>query len=205
MAFALADVIGEIEQRLAAAVDAATWTQAMKEQGTRAALEVYSLRGPCTEVSVAAAAGQAQDLGASVAGLLAVEAVAWPWHDGDRFEQRAARFRVVEPPGRVVLEGVAPAAGETLRVRCRVAHTVAGLDGAAETSVPDAHRALLGLGAALATAQVRLRQIGENPALPREAAALLAAWCADAEAEFAWRLERLGGGERTLVWPGVGL
>ncbi len=205
MGFAFDDVASEIEQRLAAAVDAATWTPALKQQGTRAALEIYSLRGPCSEVSVEVVeAGHEQDL-SGIAALLAVEAVAYPWREGDRFEARAVAFRVVEPPGRVRLERGAPAAGETLRVRCRVGHTVSGLDGAAVTSVPDAHRALLGIGAALQTARLRLRQMGENPALPREAAALLDAWCADAEAEFVWRLERLSGSERVLLWPGVGL
>lgn len=204
MPFTLTDLRADLDALLGSAIDAATWTSALKDEGARRALDRYTRDGPIHESAFTVTeAGREQDLSA-IAGLAAVESVAGPWAEGDRFAARALPWRLVNPPARILLETAALLPGELLRVRYRRSHTLSGLDGAAATTVPDAHRSLLALGAAAAAARVRLRQLGENPALPHTAAAALEQWCARAEADFAAGLDALSA-ERGVRWEGVGL
>lgn len=204
MPFTLSDVRTDLDNLLATAVDAATWTQAMKDEATRQALRIYNLHGPAYEVDYAAAvSGHEQDL-SGIPELLGIEAIAWPWVDGLLMEDQAVRWRKVGPTT-VRLDGAAPAAGDTLRVRYRRAHTVNGLDGAAATTVVDAHRPVLATGAAAALVRLRCRQIGENPAIPREAREALAATDVALTQQFTWLLDRLAGEVHGPLWARVGL
>jgi hypothetical protein len=208
MSFDLTDARADLDALLATAVDAATWTNALKDEALRAALAAYGTSGPVYESTVTLAAGGAeQDLAALLPGLLTVEALAWPWSDGAPFAAQVAAWRPTGAPGCVRFEegGGIPAAGEAARVRYRMTHTLDGLDGADATSVPDAHRRTLAAGAAEAACALRLRQIGENPAIPAEAAAALEAARARYARSFAEGLALLVARGPRPAWPGIGL
>jgi hypothetical protein len=204
MPFSLTDVRNDLDNLLATAVDVATWTQAMKDEAVRQALRLYNLRGPSYEVDLTVTtAGREQDLSA-IPELMAIDTIAWPWVDGLLLEDQAVRFRKIGPTT-VRMDGASPAEGDTLRVRYRRAHTVNGLDGATTTTVADAHRAVLAVGAAAALTALRRRQIGENPAVPHEAREALAAAGEGFEQRFLWLLDRLAGEVHGPVWTQVGL
>jgi hypothetical protein len=204
MPFTLTELRSDLDAALANSVDASTWGTALKDQAVREALLIYSLHGPAYEADLpVTTAGHEQDLGA-LPNLLAVEVVAYPWHDGLLIEDQAVRWRMVGAT-RLRVDRVAPQVGETLRVRYRRIHSVAGLDGAAATTVPDSHRATLALGATAAALGLRLRQMSENPAIPREAAAGVEAVRRERAGAFEAALERLQGEVRSPVWAGVGL
>ena len=207
MPFTLTDARADLDALLATAVDAATWTSALKDEALRAALSAFSLLGPVYESTVTLAAGGAeQALAALIPGLLTVEALAWPWADGLPLDAQAVAWRPAGAPGSVLIAGGGvPAAGDAARVRYRCAHTLNGLDGAAATTVPDAYRLTLAAGAAEAACGLRLRQIGENPAIPAAAAAALEAARARYARAFAEMLALLVARSPRPSWPGIGL
>lgn len=208
MSFTLTDARADLDALLASAVDAATWTNALKDEALRAALAAYSLHGPVYESTVILDAGGAeQDIAALLPGLLAVEAVAWPWSDGAPFAAQVASWRPSGAPGRVYFEegGGIPAAGDAARVRYRLTHALDGLDGATATTVPDAHRRTLAAGAAATACELRLRQIGENPAIPASAAAALGAARARFAREFDAALALSAARGPRPAWPRIGL
>ncbi len=204
MSFGLTELRADVDALLAATIDTPTWSAALKDAAIRSTLQHYDLQGPIYEADLpVTTAGHEQPLGA-LAGLLLVELIAWPWHDGLAIEERAAHWRLVGP-ATVRFDSVAPQVGDLLRVRYRRTHTLAGLDGAADTTVPDAHRFVLAEGAAAAALALRLRQISENPALPGAAAAQLQALHEAHASRFVWLLERMQGAALGPVWAGVGL
>jgi len=204
MAFTLTDLRADLDALLATVPDAATWTTALKDGAVREALLLYSLHGPVHEGSVTvASSGHDQSL-ASLSDLLAIELIAWPWSDGVAMEDRAVRWRRISPTS-VRFDRLAPQTGELIRVRYRRAHRVQGLDGAGETTVPDAHRPLLAEGAASAALGLRLRQLSENPALPEEASLRLHELRRLREDAFLTHLAALHNATRSPVWAGVGL
>lgn len=204
MPFTLTDLRADVDALLANGVDPATWSTALKDGGMRQALLVYSLQGPAYEADViVTTAGHEQDLSA-LTGLLVIETIAWPWNDGLLLEDSAVRWRQAGATT-VRLDRAAPQAGDVMRVRYRRLHTIQGLDGAAQTTVPDVHRGAVAVGAAAGALGLRLRQISENPALPREAAPLLQRLRDEHEAQFVWLLERMQNRARNPVWAAVGL
>jgi hypothetical protein len=208
MSFTLTDARADLDALLATAVDAATWTNALKDAALRMALAAIGTHGPVYESTVTLAAGGAeQDLAALLPGLLTVESLAWPWSDGAPFAAQVAAWRPIGAPGCVRFEegGGIPAAGDAVRVRHRIAHTLDGLDGAAATTVPDAYRLTLAAGAAGAACALRLRQIGENPAIPAAAAEALEAAQARYARDFAEMLALLAAHGPRPAWPGIGL
>jgi hypothetical protein len=105
---------------------------------------------------------------------------------------------------KVYFTAVRPAVGETIRVRYSKLHKIDDLDSAAATTVPDAHRSLVGLWAAAMACDLRRRQLSENPALPRDAAKELAAVAAgfrQRTQEMISHIPPLG----RLAWAGIGL
>lgn len=204
MSFTLSDVRTDLDNLLATAVDSATWTQGMKDEGVRQALRVYNQRGPAYEVDfVVSVTGREQDL-SSIPEMIAIESVACPWSDALLMEDRSVRWRKVGPMT-VRLEGVLPVAGETMRVRYRRGHKVSGLDGAVTTTVIDAHRPILSVGAAAALTGLRRRQISENPAIPLEARVALTEVGAALERQFVELIEEYAGEQHGPVWARVGL
>lgn len=203
MTFALTDLRTDLAALLGSAVDSETWSDDLLDEGCRQALQFYNLMGPIYETSLSVTtAGHEQDVSA-IAGLVTVEGVAWPWFDGALFEDEAMRWRMVAPTT-LRLDRHAPAVGDLLRIRYRKAHTVSALDGAATTTVVDAHRGALVLGAAAQVLTIRIRQISENPALPRETPLLLADLRDDLQQAFARRMALCEGG-RAPAWVRMGL
>jgi len=204
MSFTLPDLRTDLEKALAAAIDAATWSDTLKDEAIRQALRAYSLQGPAYEVDLpVTVAGHEQPL-AAIADLLAIETVAYPWTDGLLIEDYAVRWRRIGPDT-IRIDRQPPQVGETLRVRYRRLHTISGLDGASVTTVADKHRAILSTGAASFAATLRLRQMSENPAIPQKAADELRRLRDDWDFWFTDMLERLSGSVQNPVWARVGL
>lgn len=168
----LADYRESIDAILATAVDSSTWSTAIKDQALRSALAEYDEHFTYEASLTVSSTGREQDI-SSIAGVKDVLAAAYPWTDGADFATRQQRWRYVADQS-IYFEGVEPHAGETLRVRYTKAHTLKDLDSAAATTVPDRHRQLLATLAASYACTLRLRQIGENPAIPDQAAEVLA-------------------------------
>jgi hypothetical protein len=116
--------------------------------------------------------GYEQDM-SSISAVNAILSAAYPWTEGDDltgqcFGCRLAEWRLTGP-NTLYFCRAQPAAGEIIRVRYTKLHAIQELDGAAATTVPDLHRSLVGLWAAAFACELRIRQISENPALPKEA------------------------------------
>ena len=179
----LADVRSEVTARLAGAVDSLTWTTSLLDPAIRLGLaEVDGVLVYESDFTVTIA-GYAQDLSA-IPALLGILALAYPWSAGASFAQRLVAWRSAGQGG-VILAGVEPQVGEVIRVRHTMRHTLTDLDGAAATTLPEVYRPLLGLTAAAWACDLRRRQLSENPAAPRDAAAVLSALAATYRGEFA--------------------
>ena len=203
MPFTIAELRADMVAALGGGVDSTTWSVALLDEAARAALHRYALEGSIHEASVIAQEGPEQDLSA-VADLLRVEAVAWPWVEGCRFDAQARGWRMTGPMT-ISLVDAHPTAGDVLRLRYRAAQSVEGLDGALVTTVPGAHRRTLAAVGKSVALRIRLRQIGENPAVPPEAAGVLAALLARAEAEADALLAATSTRGERPVWGQVGL
>lgn len=204
MTFTLTNARADLAEALAAAVDAETWSEALKDEAIRQALRSYNLQGPAYEADVSVTvAGHEQSL-AGIADLLTIECVAWPWRDGLMIEDSAVHWRRIGDDT-IRIDRHAPQVGDTIRVRYRRLHTINGLDGATLTTVSDKHRTLLATGAASFAVTLRLRQISENPAVPDAAAEELRRLRDDWEYWFYELLERLSGIAQNPVWAKIGL
>jgi hypothetical protein len=156
---------------LASAVDSSTWTTAILDQALRLALDELNSQLVYETDFTVASAGYEQDL-STITDIGAVLAVAYPWQEGWDFGGHLATWRVVAPHT-IYFSQVEPAVGDTIRVRYCKQHVIEDLDSALATTVPTHHRSLLGLWAAAYACDLRVRQISENPAIPRDAANLL--------------------------------
>ncbi len=198
----LADYRTSLEQALVTAVDASTWTDALKDEALRLALAeadaqlVYECDFTVTENA------WVQDL-SGISALREVLAIAYPWQDGADFAAQQQHWRVVADHT-IYVEMDAPQAGEVMRVRHTKLHTIQGLDAAAATTVPDRHQTFVVMLAASIACTLRSRQISENPAIPEQALAALGAAARDYRRGAADLLHGVGAGDG-VRWPGVGL
>ena len=202
----LADYRSDVSNLLATAVDTATWTTALLDEALRRALGELNVLLVYESSFTVVTAGYEQDL-STIEDVNAVLAVAYPWQEGWDFARTLATWRVVGP-NRIYLALARPAVGETIRVRHTKLHTIEDLESATTTTVPEGQRALVGLWAAAFACEMRLRQISENPALPRDAGQQLAT----VAHRFRQRAEEaishvppLGSALRAPGWGSIGL
>lgn len=198
----LTDYHADLDGLLATAVDAATWTTALKDAALRLALREYDARLVYETSLPVITPGPEQDL-SGIAGLDAVLALAYPWLEGADFASRTVCWRYAGDQT-VLLEGVSPQVGQVIRVRHTVVHTIEALDGATATTVPERHRPLIGLAAAAWCCDLRVRQVSENPAITEDAAQVLD----DLADHFRTKVQQWLSHAQTggvLRWAGVGL
>lgn len=198
----LIDYRADLDGRLATAVDAATWTAALKDAALRLALREYDARLVYESSLTVAAAGAQQDISA-IAGLDEVLALAYPWQEGADFAAHTICWRYVDDQT-LLVEEVSPQVGQVIRVRHTRGHTIESLDGAVATTVPERHRPLIGLAAAAWCCELRRRQVSENPAITEDAAQVLAELAEHFRELFQQGLARAQTGG-VLRWAGVGL
>jgi len=198
----LTDYHADLDGLLATAVDAAAWTPALKDAALRLALREYDARLVYETSLPVITPGPEQDL-SGIAGLDEVLALAYPWPEGADFASRTVCWRYVRDQT-VLLEGVSPQAGQVIRVRHTVAHTIEALDGANATTVPERHRSLVGLTAAAWCCDLRVRQVSENPAITEDAAQVLADLAEHFRTKAQQWLSRAQTGG-VLRWAGVGI
>jgi hypothetical protein len=105
-------------------------------------------------------AGYEQDL-SGITAINCVLAVAYPWENGAEFGSCGAAWRF-SAVNKLYFVSVQPAVGEVIRVRHTKLHAIDDLDGAGATTVPEVHRALVGLWAAAYACELRGRQSGEE-------------------------------------------
>jgi hypothetical protein len=196
------DYRADLDALLATSVDAATWTTTLKDAALRLALHDYDARLVYETSLTVTVSGAQQDL-AGIAGLDEVLALAYPWQEGADFAARTLCWRYVNDQT-VLLEEVAPRAGQVIRVRHTRAHAIQALDGALATTVPERHRGLLGMDAAAWCCELRRRQVSENPAITEDAAQVLADLAEHFRDLFQQGLARAQTGG-VLRWAGVGL
>jgi hypothetical protein len=167
----LADYRSELDNLLATAVDSSTWTTAIKDEAIRRALEEYNdfliYESSFTVIDT----GHEQDL-SSLTALDQILAIATPWSNTSTFSLYLKAFRTISYQI-IRIEQHEPAAGDLIRVRHTKKHTIQNLDSAVATTIPDNHKRMLSLGAAGWACDLRIRQISENPAIPKEAATQL--------------------------------
>lgn len=163
----LADYRTDLDSLLATAVDSSTWTTTIKDQGLRMAIDNLNSQLVYEASFTVTVAGYEQDV-STITAINNVLAVAYPWVDGGDFGQCLAEWRF-SGVNKIYFQRVQPAVAEILRVRYTKAHAIQNLDSAVATTVPDRDRSLVGLWAAAFACDLRVRQISENPALPRDA------------------------------------
>jgi hypothetical protein len=168
----LTDYRADLDGWLATAVDAATWTSTLKDAALRLALREYDARLVYETSFTVATAGAQQNVSA-IAGLDEVLALAYPWQEGADFAARTVCWRYAGDQT-VLVKEVTPQLGQVIRVRHTRGHAIESLDGAPATTVPERHRGLIGLAAAAWCCELRRRQMSENPAIPEDAAQVLA-------------------------------
>lgn len=172
MPFTITDIRTDIDNLLATAIDSSTWTQAIKDESVRQALRNYNDL-PVYEVSfTVVTTSRNQDL-STITDLFQLLTLGYPWSDGADLDSLLTPWRYVSDQT-VYFQDAQPRTGEIIRVRYRKFHKVSGLDAAASTTVADRHRLLLALYAASYACQLRIRQLSENPAEPKEAVTVLA-------------------------------
>jgi hypothetical protein len=201
MALTLADYREQMRGVLATALDASTWTDALLDAGLRSALLYLAERLPPVEVTLTCVAGRTQPLTA-LPDLLTLAAVGWPWDDAEGV-WRGVRWRWVGSAAIHIESGV-PVAGDGLRLRYWRRLTVSGLDGATATTLPDRHADLVATGAAGYALLGRVRQMGENPAVPKAAAATYVQVAGALIAQFSDGCRLLDGTASTPAWPQIG-
>lgn len=187
---------------LGATLDASSWPDSVVDAGIRQALPALAEHLPMVETTLVCAAGREQNVG-NVSDLYAIAALGWPWSDEEGVF-RHVRWRAVND-GVVYIESGAPAAGDGLRVRYWRRLSVAGLDGATATSVPDHLLDLLTKGAAGYALLVRIRQIGENPAIAADAAKTYLHLAGALLSEFSAACARLDPVTAPPAWTTIGL
>lgn len=168
MANSLADYRSDLDSILATAVDASTWTDAIFDEGLRLALGELNNQLVYEDDFEVATTGYEQDL-SGITDLFNILGLAYPWVEGSDFGRCMTDWRWVGH-NLVYFVDVQPQDGEIIRVRYSKLHKIDDLDSAASTTVPDAYRRLVGLWAAAYCCDLRVRQISEDPALPRAAA-----------------------------------
>lgn len=202
MGNALADYRGDLDNLLATAVDSSTWTTAIKDEALRLGLGEINSQLVYEASFTVVTAGYEQDL-SGISAINNVLALAYPWVDGSVFGGHLAEWRFMGV-NKVYFANVQPAVDEVIRVRYTKLHVIEDLDSAVATTVPDRDRLLLGLWAAGFGCDLRVRQISENPALPREAVNVLrmaGARFRGRATEMLSHVPPLG----RLRWGGVGL
>lgn len=198
----LIDYRADLDGWLATAVDAATWTTALKDAALRLALREYDARLVYETSLTVTTAGAQQDVSA-IDGLDEVLALAYPWQEGADFAAHTICWRYAGDQT-VLVEEVTPQVSEVIRVRHTRGHTIESLDGAAATTVPERHRLLIGLAAAAWCCELRRRQVSENPAITEDAAQVLAGLAEHFRKLFQRGLARAQTGG-VLRWAGMGL
>ncbi|MBK8799354.1 MAG: hypothetical protein IPM07_25000 [Anaerolineales bacterium] len=202
MALTLADYRERVRSVLATALDASTWTDALIDAGLRSALLYLAERLPPVEATLACAAGRTQPL-TTLPDLLTIAAIGWPWQANEEIFH-AARWRWASNAAIHIESGV-PAAGDLLRLRYWRRLAVSGLEGATATTLPDRHADLVATGAAGYALLGRVRQVGENPAVPKDAARTYVQVAGDLIARFSDGCRLLDGTASTPAWTQIGV
>lgn len=173
----ITDYRSDLDSILATAVDASTWTDAIFDEGLRLALGELNSQLVYEDDFEVQTTGYEQDL-SGITDLFNISGLAYPWVEGSAFGECAVGWRWVGH-NLVYFVDVEPQDGEIIRVRYGKLHKIQSLDSAASTTVAEAHRRLVGLWAAAYCCDLRVRQISEDPALPRAAAGDLRQVAAD--------------------------
>lgn len=191
-----------LDNILATAVDASTWTDAIFDQSLRQALQELNSLLVYEETFTVASTGYEQTI--SITDLLSITALAWPWYDGFDFHHHMVPWRLVEPPNKVYFIHAEPQSGDSIRVRFNKEHHIENLDSATSTTVPDTAEQLTALLAAEQACTLRIRQISENPAIPQRAMTHLQAAAADFR-EQAQRFRNVYPAAGPIRWGDMGL
>jgi hypothetical protein len=199
----LADYRTDLDNFLATAVDSSTWTTALKDEALRQALADLDGHLVYETTFTVVSAGYEQDLSA-IPALYQVLALAYPWPEGARFEEHSCVSWRLTGPNRVYFEHREAQAGDAIRVRYAMRHAIDDLDAAAATTVPEQLRRTLVRGAAAYCCELRIRQLSENPAEPKEAPSLLRQLADSWRAEFHADLSRTST-RRHVSWSSIGL
>jgi hypothetical protein len=199
----LADYRTELDNLLAVAVDSSTWTTAIKDEAIRRALEEYNDALVYETSFTVTSSDYQQDL-STLSALGQILVIAYPWTADAPFAGRIIPFRTVDYQIVCLEIRQKPAVNDVLRVRYTKKHTIQNLDAAAATTIPDNHKRVLNLGAAGWACDLRIRQISENPAIPKDAANQLR----QLREEYMDRFQRaLGTTQQRIIpaWNSLGL
>jgi hypothetical protein len=183
------------------------WSDDALDAGLRTALLEYAAWAPPHEETINVTAGGSRQSVAAIAGLQRVLGVAWPWPaDGEGIDlAQAWRGIIVEAGGWVrFVDGSLPQAGDRLLVVYRMRQSIAGLDGAAQTSEEpgDTDLLLYGASAFCATAAPLIAA----PSHPAGTGGELATWGMEMYERFKEGLHGLGAPALTAPhWGELGL
>ncbi len=161
----------EVGAILATAVDASTWTTAIIDQALRMGLSELNDQLVYETSFTVTSTGYQQDL-SGITAINRLLALAYPWEDGYEFGHCIVPWRLVGN-NIAYFTGAEPTENEVIRVRHSKLHVIQDLDAAVATTVPDQQQGLVTLWAAAYACDLRVRQVSENPALPRETANVL--------------------------------
>lgn len=143
-------------------VDNARYDEEVLEEAIRQALDAYSERMPARQIITIDVTAPGREIDISSAPDGTIERVWWDYDAGDA--DSAPRWRNFEVwPGDLlhVVEGEVPAPGDVVRIWAAAPHTLAGLDGEAESTFPDAHASIIAQGAAAFAVLARRVEIDE--------------------------------------------
>jgi hypothetical protein len=131
--------------------------------------------------------------------------LAWPWSDSAEWERCAIRWRIMGAATVYLLEGIRLSVGEVMRVRFRKCYGIVSLSGTGGAAVPASHERSVLLAAAIFLLGIRVRQIAENPAIPREAWRVLHEQQETWQKELDDRFAALSGLIPNPAWRNLGL
>lgn len=188
--------LDEYRTRITAALDdhlALNWEPAALDTALAAALAAYSRACPQTRAAqiTLRAAGSDISLG-ELPGFTGLLEVIYPWsaaNPASPLRGWILFWDALTP--HLLLPGLAPQAGETLSVIYTALHSIAGLAGADESSIPAADEALLVQGAAGYAARARVVRERMGHSIEFKAAQELFRWSRAQVDEFTAALKEL--------------
>lgn len=184
--------------------DGARWSAEELEAAARQALGRYAQVRPLRRIATLTLEAPGREIPLdAVAGLQAVERVWWAYSAASPLDPPHWReFELWPGPLLFIRCGAVPQAGDVVRIWYTALHTLAGLDGATETTIEAEDEPLLALGTAACAAAARALALAERLNVDGTSAPQVRAEAARLEAQF-----RLGLAEaaRRLAAPASGL
>jgi hypothetical protein len=161
MPYTLATLHDRVEVLLRDA-DNVRYDASLVDQAIWQALDAYSERMPARQITTVEVTAHGREIDISSVPYGTIERVWWDYDEEEPgHPPRWCDFELWPGDLLYIVDGEEPAPGDVVRIWTAAPHTLAGLDGAPETTLPAAHISLIAQGAAAFAVLARRVEIDE--------------------------------------------